>query len=342
MIYADTMNASLDFAKQALRIMHKHTIPSTPQNYVLWYDYASNRNQDLKKKLDALLTSETAFTNDLNLNLYHEFYTDDKEAVEIKSAGEELQKTFAKLIPQLADASQNTAEFGSEIESLSGSLDANIDPSQLQAIIQKIVSETASIAEKNRELQASLRQSSEEISALQIHLQEAQAESVTDGLTRIGNRKLFDMSLEDLAKCADFENEPLSLILMDIDHFKRFNDTFGHRTGDEVLKLVGRKLRDTVKGQDVAARYGGEEFACILPNTSLENAEILANKIREKVSKQALMNRKTGEQFGHITISAGVSTYQTGESLENLVQRADEALYRAKDAGRDCVKREDN
>jgi diguanylate cyclase len=125
--------------------------------------------------------------------------------------------------------------------------------------------------------------------------------------------------------------------MCDIDHFKAFNDTWGHQTGDQVLRLVANCLSENVKGRDTAARYGGEEFVVILPQTQLAGAVNLANQIRAKVESKKLVKKSTGDILGIITISCGVTQYDPNESAEDFVRRADECLYAAKRAGRNRV-----
>jgi diguanylate cyclase len=125
--------------------------------------------------------------------------------------------------------------------------------------------------------------------------------------------------------------------MTDIDHFKTFNDNFGHLTGDQVLRLVGMSVKHNVKGKDTAARYGGEEFAIILPSTVLRAAITVAEHIRSAVMTKELMKRSTGEHLGRITISIGVATLREGDSAQSLVERADSCLYAAKRNGRNRV-----
>ena len=160
---------------------------------------------------------------------------------------------------------------------------------------------------------------------------------MTDGLTGIGNRKFLDIRLRDEVMVAMESGEPLCVILSDIDHFKKFNDTYGHTIGDEVLKLAASVMKDSVKDQDTPTRYGGEEFCIVLPRTLLTNAVKLADNLRATLAKRGLSNKKTGESYGRITLSLGVAMYRPGESIDNLLKRADEALYRAKDNGRNRV-----
>jgi diguanylate cyclase len=136
---------------------------------------------------------------------------------------------------------------------------------------------------------------------------------------------------------ANKTGEPLSLVITDIDHFKHFNDTYGHQMGDQVLRLVGRTLTDSVKGRDTPARYGGEEFALILPQTRLADALVLAEQIRRTIMRRHIVRRDTGDDFGTITLSMGVAAYHPTEHLMDTIRRADAALYQAKRSGRNRV-----
>lgn len=132
-------------------------------------------------------------------------------------------------------------------------------------------------------------------------------------------------------------NEAMSLMLTDIDHFKTFNDNFGHLTGDQVLRLLAMSVKHNVKGEDTTARYGGEEFAVILPNTILRAAVTVAEHIRRAVMAKELMKRSTGEHLGRMTISIGVATLRKGDTGQSLIERADTCLYAAKRHGRNRV-----
>ena len=132
-------------------------------------------------------------------------------------------------------------------------------------------------------------------------------------------------------------NSPLCLMLLDIDHFKNFNDTYGHQTGDQVLRLVAMTLKSNIKGKDLAARYGGEEFVAILPETDLEGAIIVADNIRKAIQAKELLKRSTNEKLGRITASFGVAVFRPADTASTLIERADRCLYAAKHAGRNRV-----
>ena len=185
-----------------------------------------------------------------------------------------------------------------------------------------------------------LEESTARIKSLSTDLETVRQEAITDGLTGIANRKHFDAVFTAAADEAQETGEDLCLLVLDIDHFKKFNDTYGHQVGDQVLKLLAMTLTESIKGRDTAARYGGEEFVVVLPATTLDNAVTVADNIRERVVKKAVVNRKTGKNLGSISVSIGVGRYAPGESPAETVARADQALYVAKKCGRNRVVRE--
>ena len=134
---------------------------------------------------------------------------------------------------------------------------------------------------------------------------------------------------------------PLCLLMIDVDHFKQFNDTYGHQTGDQVIRLLAQTLRDNIKGRDTAARYGGEEFSVILPRTNLASARQLADAIRNNVRQKNVISEIDGARIEKVTVSIGIGNFEFGEPLGHLIKRADQALYLAKQNGRDCVVTED-
>ena len=174
-------------------------------------------------------------------------------------------------------------------------------------------------------------------------LTDALAMSTTYGVSLDGaNKKLSSAKSGQQVKAivqtlVKSTGEPLSLLLFDIDHFKSFNDSYGHLTGDQVLRLVGLSLKQTIKGQDITARYGGEEFAVVLPNTALRQALTVADHIRRAVMAKELKKKSTGEILGRVTISVGVSMLKQGDDTDALIERADACLYAAKRNGRNRV-----
>jgi diguanylate cyclase (GGDEF)-like protein len=160
-----------------------------------------------------------------------------------------------------------------------------------------------------------------------------QQQALTDGLTGCFNRRSFEMQLERDLHMATRMRLPLSLILLDLDNFKRVNDTFGHEAGDVALRLLAEGLRDELRSVDTAARYGGEEFAVILPQAGIDGAMIVAERLRQRIELMEVPG------VGHVTASLGIATFpQHASSRDTLVVAADRALYDAKNGGRNCVR----
>jgi diguanylate cyclase len=193
------------------------------------------------------------------------------------------------------------------------------------------------MSKQNSSLSHKLAQSSVEMEKLRTSLRQARAEALTDALTGIANRKLFDETLRLRKEEADNEKTELALLLCDIDHFKSFNDTWGHQTGDQVIRFVASALTKFALPDHLVARYGGEEFAVIMPRTSLKDAGRIADQIRTAIEAKRLVRRSTNETIGAVTISFGAALYAAGETVGTLISRADECLYMSKRNGRNRV-----
>ena len=209
-------------------------------------------------------------------------------------------------------------------------------------MVKQLVEDTKVTLEQNDQLQHRLAETSQEMADLKQDLASVREETMTDVLTGIFNRRAFDMRLLQAAAETSEQHEPLCLLIVDIDHFKHFNDAHGHQAGDQILRLVAQTCKNGLKGQDTAARYGGEEFGLILPNTSLENAIRVAEILRRTIEHKEVVNRVNSEKLGQITISVGVALFRAGESLESFIERTDAAMYRAKQNGRNRVEVEQN
>jgi diguanylate cyclase len=241
----------------------------------------------------------------------------------------------------LDDQAGDIGNFGTTLDNFSSALGDSQPPAhKMRALIADLISETQVMAERNQTLEGRLGKIAGEVNELRTNLEAVQREALTDALTGIPNRKFFDGRLKEAVREAVKSKEPLSLLLCDIDHFKRFNDTYGHQIGDQVLKLVARTLSESVKGRDTPARIGGEEFSIILPRTSLEQAVIVANQIRGAIARRKIVDKSTQDNYGDLTLSFGAAEYRANEPLTEVIRRADTALYHAKRTGRNRVSTE--
>jgi|GEM_PF-5051611 len=188
-----------------------------------------------------------------------------------------------------------------------------------------------------RTLERQLRASLQQIRRLRADLSRYRYESERDELTGLANRRRFLACLRDAVCGAEHKAESFCLMILDIDHFKHFNDTYGHMMGDAVLRMVASTLSDGVRHGDLVARHGGEEFAIVLPEIPLKDAFATAERLREALGNRTVLDPETAERVASVSCSIGVARHQTSESCEALLRRCDGALYRAKRNGRDRV-----
>lgn len=328
-----TQHAATAIAEMAMR-----DISPTPGNFCVWYHYLAGTTPPLRQDLDALLAQGNTVSGSQMQALFDKYFRENGGAETLQSTGDELQATLLDVIKQVSQAGIDAGAFGATLNRASGSLgDGRIDPGAMKSLVADLIAATRLMSQKNQSLEAQLKASSARMAVMQTRLETARREAMTDALTGIGNRKSFDIALQFRAHQASEHKGELALMLLDIDHFKKFNDEFGHRVGDQVLKIVGAKLKASVVGTDAAARYGGEEFALLMPQTRMADALDRADRLRQSLGSHYLKNRSTGQSYGTVTVSIGVARYRHGEALEEFVNRADEALYRAKSQGRNRV-----
>jgi diguanylate cyclase len=339
---APAPSQSMKVAEAACQAMATHGVMPTPHNYTVWYTYAAGNMPALGQAIDALLTKQTAFTDTINADLYKRYFGSAEDHVDVLETGGRLQAVIDQVSRYLDDHTGEIGNFGSTLDNISTAIGRSQPQETVRALVADLIKETQSMAKRNYTLETRLGRIANEVTELRENLQVVQREALTDALTGIPNRKFFDTRLQEAVREALNESESLSLLLCDIDHFKRFNDSYGHQIGDQVLRLVARTLSDSVKGRDTPARFGGEEFAIILPRTKLAQAAIVADQIRNGVMRRRFVGKDTRDDYGGVTLSFGVAQYRANEELSELVGRADAALYHAKREGRNRVSTEIN
>jgi diguanylate cyclase len=327
--------------QQAIQLMTQHGTDPTPENYSIWYHYAQGNNPTLKKEIDQALRQRVPFTRDIMAGIYRRFLESQKDHM--------IQESAMGAQALLADALRLITEFGGETSAYNRQLDTNVQhlsstavsDRPVQEIVKEIVERTKAVRDSGDALQRKLEESSREIQSLKTNLDRVSAESQRDFLTGLYNRKALDNYLEDAMKEVRENGGDLCALMIDIDHFKNFNDKFGHLIGDEVLKIVARSLTQSVKGKDYVARYGGEEFCVLLPSTPLQGGMVVAEALRKFVAENNLVRKDTGEKIASITVSIGVAKFRPdADNAASLIKRADEALYRSKKEGRNKVSKE--
>lgn len=336
MNYSDSLHQSSEYLRMALRHMGKLSVPVDPINYAVWYEYVSGRNQDLKKVIEDFLQNSRPITDEVNKDLYNSYVAEEDQSV-IERVRTEFKRIIADMLKHLSRTGGEISRYGEALAGLSDRLAETIDPAVIRQIVESIRSETRTMESSSEGLRGRLEATSREIEILRKDLERVRREATTDALTGVANRRAFDERLAQAMDKAGAEGTPLSLILMDIDLFKRVNDRHGHLVGDKVIRTTAQMIKNEVKGKDLVARFGGEEFAAVLPETSHEGALALAEQIRARFEAKQWRRKDTGEYVGVITLSIGVATYRPPEEAAEFIDRADRALYRAKESGRNRV-----
>lgn len=338
MYYNQNTEKASEIAAKALERIHTEGLSPTPDVYELWYVYYGGLNPEVMHAIDILEQSKQNITDERCLELHERFLSETSQNERVKQAGDRISQTIKNVGGLVVNVKNATNDYNESLEEVTAKLaDDEIDLVEARAVIGNVVSNTQNMMEQNALLEAELSKSTEVMRELQSDLEKVKKEALTDGLTHLANRKAFDAEILRIQKEAlDTETE-FSLILMDIDHFKGFNDNFGHQVGDQVLRHVAKVLFEGVKGRDIVARYGGEEFALILPETDLKNAVMVADHLRKAVASKEIINRNSNQMLGRITLSGGVAEFRNGESIEDFIGRADSALYSAKHNGRNQV-----
>jgi diguanylate cyclase len=201
----------------------------------------------------------------------------------------------------------------------------------------EVIEDSRQLERTSKETSSQLNDAGEQITRLKEELEAARRDARTDPLTGLANRRGLNELLLQRVNLFLQEKTPFCVILADIDHFKRINDSYGHLVGDKILRFVARTLMANIKGQDSVIRFGGEEFAIVLPYTQYEGGIIVAQHLRQKIASSRLRLAESGRDLGGLTISLGVAAVHTDDTPDSLLRRADDALLKAKAEGRDRV-----
>jgi diguanylate cyclase len=333
----DEHERTLAFAEIALGQIRALSQPAWPRNYEIWYNYATGYNPALNHAINQTLEKNGTLSQADLEQIYDAYVSSSRVGDRIDSVGARVIDEIKQVLDMIDAAAGSATSYSESLADASAKLAGTYDRDTMRAIIERLMEGAKAIETNNKKLEANLSASKQEIERLQESLAAVRSESFTDQLTGLSNRKFFDVALTKAIAEARGKGEPLSLMMADVDHFKQFNDKFGHQTGDQVLRLVAAAMKQSVKNQAVVARYGGEEFVIALSNTPLRTALAIADEIRRSVMAKELVKRTSGERLGRVTISIGVALLHTDDVAQLLIERADNCLYAAKRKGRNNV-----
>lgn len=331
----ENLETSFKILKKTVPLMLKHKMPAIPTNYALWYTYAANDTPELNDTLDNLLTHVSTVSDMKAQELYRNHIADKQEVTPWQ-----LRKTLEAMVVEM---SQTVKDTRSDTNTFKDSMDGCLDDLQkvekegwsveeVMGLVRNLVKDAQDIRRSTLNFTAALSSAEKEIAQLRAELAKTQEHALNDALTGLYNRRYFDSELKSL-----MNQETVSLIIADVDHFKRFNDTHGHVMGDKVLRGVGKKLQQSCRDGAQAFRFGGEEFAILLPGVDLKRAVHQADVMRRGIEKLQLKDRKSGQTIGGITASFGVAQLSDRSKPTEMIETADTQLYEAKNLGRNRV-----
>jgi len=321
-------------AKRAFELMEAYGSSACPRSYEVWYTYVSGHKPLMNDAIKQVAAKQGTLSDEDIERVHAAHLGTQRFTDEAERTGGNVLFEIDQVMELLDLALGSTSKYGESLEAFSTGLAKPLDRDQLRKLLEALARATREVSAANQTLEARLKETRSEIETLREGLEVVRRELLTDSLTDLANRKHFEEMLGKAIARAVAQRAPLALILIDVDHFKRFNDTYGHLTGDQVLKLVGVTMRECVKSTATLARFGGEEFGILLPDTRLSSARAVAEQVRENVMRRELVKRSTGESLGKVTISLGVAFFRQGDTAVSLLERADQCMYAAKHAGR--------
>jgi diguanylate cyclase len=336
MNYTEEKTKAGEFLRLALNYIAKYNLPANPVNYTVWYEYVSGKNRKLQKAIDRTFEA-AAPLNSSRLETLYQKYVADGDRIVISKLLTQISLMLRDITSHVSETEGDLAGHGNKLGDLADRIGEARDYKEIKSIVDQMLVETKALVDSGKRLQTRMKISSDDLRQLQEELEKSQQEAQTDTLTSLINRRGLEKKFELERIRAKQNDSPFSIILIDIDHFKRVNDTFGHLVGDSLLKSLARMMTGHLRKNDIAARYGGEEFLILLPETAIEGAKAVGQKIQTALAAKEWKIKDTGENMGKITLSMGVAQYKFNEPEKALIKRADDALYFAKQNGRNQI-----
>ncbi len=325
-------NKSAEQLRLVLPLLSRHAPDFSPESYALWFEFVNGSRQGLADELGVFAREGSRLSKEQTMALYNT-HLRDAEGLSIES----VREAFVELLTKMARSSDEVKHKNSLSQNLLAAIPDAIERSGPQHAAMLLAEQSQLVAATLLAFGQQLDQAQTQVNGLRDELQRVHLESRVDGLTHLKNRRAFDEALADRAEKSVHDDAPLALIMIDVDHFKRFNDELGHVMGDKALLAVATVIQQNIKGKDFAARYGGEEFAVLLSDTSIASARQVAENLRHAVERIRIRKIADNLPVRGLTVSCGVTTFVLAENLSDFVERADGALYAAKHGGRNRV-----
>lgn len=327
-------------SQNVITAANNNNFPLTIENYTLWYSHFEGTMPELSKTINDIIKKKNVITQPINSFLFRKFIGTSHPQDIIENVQTETQDVLREIIENILTGTDASSSYEKRLIKHTKELGTQKSNEQIQKIVLALIKDTKTMADANQKLQHEFSEAKAQTEKLTKKLELIQAEAVTDALTGINNRRAFDKAINHLIESFSSSGTHFSVIVFDVDHFKKFNDTYGHQTGDAVLKTVGEILIKSLKGQETPYRYGGEEFVILLPNTQIDHALIIAEQIRIRIAVTKIEDPQTKTDVDRVTISNGIARIRKNDTALSIIERADKALYLAKTSGRNTTKTE--
>lgn len=334
----ETYEEATKCARSAIKTMAEKRIVPYPRSFTIWYIYFSKKYPDLNAVLDKFFDKEGYFTEDRNTLIYQKFFGFDQLGRTVREVTSGASKALGDAFEHVRDLCSETKGARKDIEACCSRLEKAKGSDQLRELVDEMLDRVRKLDDASQAMEIKLSADYKKMAELHRSIEESQRESMTDALTGLANRKLFDACLRLTADDAR-KSASLCVILMDVDNMGGYNDKHGYAAGDEALRIIATALSETVKGRDLAARHGDDEFAVLTTRTLLPDSSKLARNFRGAVgigSRVMDVDVPCGMEH-RITLSIGVAQYEPGESIGRLLERVKHALSAAKANGRNQV-----
>lgn len=334
----DAPHDAREWHNTAIEFLTLHEIPPSPVCHLVAYEYASRRSDELNQRIEAALTVRERLDGYVLRQLFDDLCHDPVESDRIDNHLTDLHDLLFKVLQGVTSACSQTEHFNETLVQQAQALGANPSVDDLRTIATTLLDATSRAIQNNDLMREQLQSVEAQTHSLQSEVSKLRNEVSTDPLTGLYNRKALNQRMSELIDAAEGESDPrFSVLMLDIDHFKQFNDCYGHIIGDEVIRRVGTTMKTLLRTNDFPARYGGEEFTVVLPSTPIDDALEIARTIHQAIGKLALVRRSTKERLPGITVSIGAAAFRGGDDRDSLLERADQALYVAKKSGRNRI-----
>ena len=337
MRYSEDPARSAELLRLALPQIARNGGRYTPTAFAVWYEHLSGANEPLSTALSTRI-QEAGEVDHEAIETLHGEHIRSRELAQSEALQRTLQDLSHKLVSAVTTSSGSASEFARTLSEGERALSAADGPAELADVIRKLLESTHKARESTDSLRQELESSQTEMQTLRQKMETLESQTLTDPLTGLRNRRGLEQVVAKMRDNGDSILEGAALLVVDIDHFKRVNDNYGHLFGDQAIKALAKVFISLIKGRDIAVRWGGEEFVVLLPNTPMSGAFTLAEQIRDAFGRTRIRRAGSEKVLERLSVSVGIATPRSGETLEQALDRADKALYRAKNEGRNCTR----